>query len=153
VAGGSDVLESAQQSDTSYPVASLPAGAKLYVRLWTKFKGTWRFVDSTFTSAPAVDAGSPRALAAFLQPLGGAAVGTNVVFQWTQVPCVLGFHLHVGTSPGADDVGMSPDYMPYATFTVGGLPRVKVLYVRLYTQYSVGDWDHYVDIVVTTSGP
>jgi hypothetical protein len=47
---------------------------------------------------------------------------------------------------------MSPDYTRATAFEVAGLPPGTVIYVRLYTQYEIGDWSHFTDIVVTTGG-
>jgi len=33
-------------------VTNLPEATTLYARLWTKLNGTWRYVDSVFTTAP-----------------------------------------------------------------------------------------------------
>jgi hypothetical protein len=73
-----------------------------------------------------------------------------VTFTWTPVAEALGYHLHVGTSPGEDNIGSSPDYQTATSFTLGGLPPGALLYARLYTQYGVGDWDHFVDVAFTT---
>jgi hypothetical protein len=44
---------------------------------------------------------------------------------------------------------MSPDYGHETKWTVENLPRGILIYARLYTQYQVRDWDHYVDIFFT----
>ena len=144
--GAADMINSGEITALGYE-ASLPPATRLYVRLGTKLRGTWRYVDSTFTTAAIP---GTVALATFITPTDGAVVGSEVEFRWTEVPGVAGFHVHVGASPGADDYGMSADYLNDTKWTATGLPSGAVIYVRLYTQFQIGDWAHYVDMIVTT---
>jgi hypothetical protein len=90
-------------------------------------------------------------LAAFTSPANDSEVSPDsVTFTWTTGLGAIGYHLHVGTTPGGDDIDMSPDYMPDTSWTSTGLPHGATFYARLYTQYQSGDWDHYVDLVLHT---
>jgi hypothetical protein len=147
--GATDVLQSAERQDTYYLYANLPSSTKLYVRLWTRLNGIWRHADSEFTTR-FVPAPGVTPLSQFVAPLNGATVsGTAVLFKWTTIAEALGYHLHVGSSPGADDYGMSPDYLTATQFSISNLPAGRTMFARLYTQFNVGDWDHYVDITIT----
>src|ERR1700679_2184337 len=46
-----DLIDSGELSNTQYPAASLLPGQLVYVRLWTKLNGVWRYNDSSFTTA------------------------------------------------------------------------------------------------------
>jgi hypothetical protein len=151
--GAKDIADSGETLQTTFEVTNLPAGATLHVRLWTKTGGVWRFVDSTFNTQAVESEGPPRVLSTITSPQDQAGgLGSTIVFEWTSVPEALGYHLHLGTFPGDDSFGMSPDYTRATAFEVAGLPPGTVIYVRLYTQYEIGDWSHFTDIVVTTGG-
>ena len=48
-AGAKDLLNTGEIQQTSYHLpSSVPADQILYVRLWTKVGGVWRYVDTTF---------------------------------------------------------------------------------------------------------
>jgi hypothetical protein len=146
--GGNDVASSGELTPTdSFNVTNLPPGRHLFARLGTKVKGSWYYVDSKFTTA-AYPETSP--LAQFLAPLDGATLdSTSYLFTWTEVPGVLGYHLHIGTTPGDDKVSMSPDYASDRHWLAENMPRGVLLYARLYTQFAIEDWDHYVDVFFT----
>src|SRR5206468_708945 len=55
--GAKDLVNSGEIQQTSYVVsAPMPATQTVYVRVWTKEAGVWRFNDSTFTTTPVVGA-------------------------------------------------------------------------------------------------
>jgi len=47
--GAKDLVNTGEISTTSRTVTNLPSGLTVYVRLWTRLGGIWRFTDSTFT--------------------------------------------------------------------------------------------------------
>jgi hypothetical protein len=154
--GAFDVIKTEESLETMYvPVVPLTAATKYYVRLWTKALNEWRYVDSTFeTSVPEV----PRALAALIEPETSTVSGPSIRFTWNIIPEAIGYHLHVGSSPGADNFGMSPDYMTQSEFTVTlpsseALPPGGKIFVTLYTQYAIGDWSHFVVRELTVAPP
>ena len=145
--GGNDVISSGELQTDILDYSGLPPGTQLYAKLGTKVRGTWIYVHTTFISA-AVPGISP--LAQFITPTDGAELGSDSFdFTWTEVPGVFGYHLHIGTTPGADNISMSPDYTQERHWLANNLPRGVLLYARLYTQFAVGDWNHYVDIFFT----
>jgi hypothetical protein len=151
-AGGSQVFDSGETSANSLTVPALPENATLYARLSTRRDGVWRTVDTTFRTGSANTTTGP--LAALITPADGGVVASETLeVTWTPSPTAIGYHVHVGTSPGADDIGMSADYMTETAWTSNVLPPGQTLYVRLYTQFAVGDWNNYVDITVTTAPP
>ena len=50
--GAKDLLDSAEITTSSLPATRLPANQLLYLRLWTKIGGVWRYSDSAFTASP-----------------------------------------------------------------------------------------------------
>ena len=98
-----DVVNSGETTGTSYAVSDLPRGSTLYVRLWTRLDGIWRFRDSTFsTSAAAISRNPLRAQ--LTSPSEGAAVATSTTFRWTAVSDVQAYYLYVGTAQGLKEV-------------------------------------------------
>jgi hypothetical protein len=159
--GDASVLDSAELTDNWIRVP-LPANTVLFARLRTRHEGVWRYVDTSFVTgdfsvAPSPSPGpdpdpAPVQLASFLSPEQAAImVGTSLEFTWTEVAGVIGYHLHVGTFPGADDIGMSPDYMMDTRYTIDNLPPNRLLYARLYSQVAVNDFGHFVDLAFTTA--
>jgi hypothetical protein len=52
--GSGDIFTQSTGTSTNQMVAGLPTSvAPVYVRLWTKFGGIWRYIDATYTQVPA----------------------------------------------------------------------------------------------------
>jgi len=161
--GAKDVVNSGEIRDTSYEVKGMPEMTPLYVRLWTKLNGTWRYVDSSFTSGvpppivtapPQVSQPDPADPGRFLSPRHGEVVaGGTITFNWTASTGAAGYHLSLGTAPGADDVARSADVQTETQFVVSGIPNGMTLYARLYTKATAADLGRYVDVVFTTESP
>jgi hypothetical protein len=151
--GAKDVVNSGERAGASYRGPHLPVGIVLHARLWTKVAGVWRYVDSTFTSRSHPPTGTPPnpnlPVATLLDLADGSAIDPVTTFRWTPVDGALGYHIHVGSAPGSDDYANSPDYINDSAYTLSGLPSGRTVYVRFYTQHSVGDWSNYVDLTVT----
>jgi hypothetical protein len=45
--GANDLVNSGETLSTSYQVGALAPGVRVYIRLWTKFGGIWRYVDAS----------------------------------------------------------------------------------------------------------
>jgi hypothetical protein len=150
--GGIQVLDSGETAANYLTAPALPENATLYARLSTRRDGVWRTVDSSFTTGAAAPGSGP--LATFITPADNGIVSSDTIrVSWTPSPAAIGYHVHVGTSPGADDIGMSADYITETAWTSNVLPRGQTLHLRLYTQFAVGDWNNYVDITVMTAPP
>jgi hypothetical protein len=131
--GAHDLLSTGEISQPSYgTVPSLPAAQTLYVRLWTRVGGVWRWVDSTFTAAPILTA-------RLTFPANGAVNAdlTNPV-QWTSVANAQTYYLYLGTTLGAKDLLDSAE-THQTSLTAPALPPGQVAFARLWTKVG-GVW-------------
>jgi hypothetical protein len=142
-AGAKDVVDTGETLQTSLlPVSGLPSGQVLYVRLWTKLAGVWRFVDSTFTAAPILTA-------RLTYPADGATNSDlRLPIRWTSVANVQTYYLDVGTAVGAKDLVDSGETLQVSYLTPT-LPAGQVLYARLWTKAG-GVW-RYKDSTFTAA--
>src|SRR5207249_3524833 len=107
----------------SYQLGTIPAGQTLYIRLFTKVGGVWRYKDSTFSAVPMA--------AEILQPVAGArGVTARTPFTWNAIPNADGYFLYVGTTPGAQDV-VSSGTITTTSFKAQYLQPYSTLYARL----------------------
>jgi hypothetical protein len=141
--GAKDVINSGETPATSWPVQSLPAGASLWGRIWTKYSGgNWLYQDINFTVAPS---------AALISPLNGQTnVSANTTFQWTSAPGALGYYLYVGATQGAKDVVNTGEIQGTSYTVTTPLPAGTVLWARLWTDLN-GNWVYQADISFTVS--
>jgi hypothetical protein len=138
--GLNDLVNTGEIQTTSYTLPSSLGGRTLYLRLYTKFGGVWRYVDATITTA----AGP----AAFIRPVNGT-VGYNLQLpvMWTPVTGAQAYYLYVGSSPGLNDL-VNTGEIQTTSYTLPSSLGGRTLYLRLYTKLG-GVWK-YVDAVVTT---
>lgn len=113
--------------------------ATVYIRLWYRVNGLWRFIDETYEAAPA------PALPFFTAPsFGGTLAGSTQVFRWdfNSVDPELAW-LYVGTRAGGSEfAAVRTDDEPSVTVT--GLPTDgRPVHARLYFMIA-GTW-HYID--------
>src|SRR5437879_13908316 len=95
-AGMKDVYDSGELAVTTIRVPGLVSGKQYYVRLWTRYGGVWRYVDSAFTAGTGI--------AFLLYPQENATyIDPYVTFRWTSLSEAQAFYLYVGTSVGAKD--------------------------------------------------
>src|SRR5439155_372668 len=113
--GGKDLVNTGETLQTSELALNLPDGQTLYARLWTKAGNVWRYIDSTFSAAPAVRA-------TLTYPSDGA-VNMDPVnpIQWTSVANVQAYYLYVGTTLGAKDV-VNTGEIQQTSFLAANLP-------------------------------
>jgi hypothetical protein len=141
--GATDLINSYETQATtlltSRVAAPFPDGVTLYVRLWTKVGGLWRYRDSTFTASPM----APK----FLYPTDGAlAVDPAVPFRWKPPANAINYELRVGTSPGGSDVFQS-GILTTTSVLVTGLPPTGTLYARAVSKVNTS-WT-FTDIAFT----
>lgn len=125
--GGTDLVNTNEVAQTSYPAAApLPAGQVLYARLWTKTDGTWRYVDSQFTTT---------SVSSLIAPAAGAlSIDPTQSFGWSSTLGAQAYVLNVGTTVAAKDVIDSGETLQ-TTFRPGvPLPVGQTLYARLWTK-------------------
>ncbi len=96
IAGAKNVIDTGEIQQTAVQSSHLPVGQTLFVRLWTKFAGTWRFVDSQFTTVSVAILTSASS--------GATSVDPSQSFTWSVVPGAQAYYLYVGTSIGAKDL-------------------------------------------------
>jgi hypothetical protein len=140
--GAHNVVNSGETTTTSWPVQSLPAGASLWARIWTKYSSNWLYQDINFTAAPS---------ATLISPLNGQTnVSALTTFQWRSAPGAQRYYLYVGTTQGAKDV-VNTGEIQGTTYTVTTpLPMGTVLWARLWTLLD-GSWEYQEDINFTVS--
>jgi len=131
VAGAKDIVNSGELPRTNLNVSNLPADSTVYVRLWTKLFGTWRYTDRKF-----IVAGLATVL---LTPADSDQhVTPTLRFQWAKLFGAEKYYLYVGTTPGAKDISDSGEVVstswPSAVMTGG-----KTYYVRMHTKIG-GTW-------------
>jgi len=111
----------------------------VYIRLWYRVNGSWRFVDETYKAAPA------PALPFFTAPsFGGTLAGSTQVFRWDFNGVDPEFAwLYVGTQVGGSEYGaIRTDDEPSAQVT--DLPNDgRPVHARLYFRIA-GSW-HFID--------
>ncbi len=145
--GAKDLVDTGEISRAFHFAPNLPTGRRLYVRLWTKVDGVWRYVDSTFVGV--------QELVARLTNLPGDADPGFFQYpplQWTSVVNAQAYYLYVGTSVGAKDL-LDSGELRYPVEGTSSLPKGQTLYTRLWTKVA-GFW-RYVDgtVVVPMSTP
>src|SRR5947209_6703499 len=139
-AGMKDVYDSGELAVTTIRVPGLVSGKQYYVRLWTRYGGVWRYVDSAFTAGTGI--------AFLLYPQENATyIDPYVTFRWTSLSEAQAFYLYVGTSVGAKDAYDSGS-TNQTSLLVTSLSANTQYYVRLWTEIS-GIWK-YVDSTFRT---
>jgi hypothetical protein len=140
--GGKDLVDSGETLATSYAALNLPAGQTLYARIWTRTLGVWRYVDSTFSAAPAV-------IARITFPVNGATnADLTQPIRWTAITSVQAYYLYVGSTVGAKDLVDTGEILQTSTLALN-LPSGQTLYARLWTR--VGNVWRYADSTFTAA--
>jgi len=125
--GAKDLVDTGAITQTSYVAAGLPSGRTLYVRLWTKVAGIWRYTDATFSAGVFV--------ATFITPAPGASsVDPSQAWTWTAVPNAQAYYLYVGSVPGANDLVDSHEIQQTSFVVTRPLPPNRTLYARIWTK-------------------
>jgi putative hemolysin len=110
-------------------VVTLPAGASVYVRLWTKVGGLWRYSDSTFTAA---NVDSPLVSTITSPAHGSTVTQATTTIQWRAIANVQAYYLYLGSSPGGRNYVDTGEIQ--ATSRVVSLPAGQTIYARLWTK-------------------
>jgi hypothetical protein len=135
-AGAKDLINSRETQALEFPIASLPAGQLVHVRLFTKHGGVWRYVESTLQTRPVAYLDGPVAGTSILQ------AGTPLT--WQPYSGASRYYVYVGSTPGAKDISSSGEIsgsefvMPphHAAAIVSDRP----VYLRLYSLVD-GRWE------------
>jgi hypothetical protein len=127
--GSTDVADSGPIKTTSYVAPSLPAGRRLYARIYTKLQGNWYHDETYFNSANSALLLYPRA--------GAGDVSENELFHWTAVTDAQAYYLKVGTSPDSKDVVDSGATLA-TSYSVTGLSPGQSYYAQLWTKLAKG---------------
>lgn len=140
--GASDLIDSNPTSQTSWNVAGLPVGQKIYARIYTQRDGNW----NTYTQVSFTTAYSAAKLSYPAQS-GSPNLDTTLPFTWKPVPGASGYKLWFGTTKGASDV-LESDLLTGSSFDGSKLPTGRPLWVRLWT-LSSGVWLNSGDVSFT----
>ena len=144
-AGSSNLFYPGLTTSTSESVTGLPTnGETLYVRLYSKISGAWKYNDYTYKAE-----GEPAVLTS--PTPDSTLTGSSTTFTWSAGTGATDYELWVGTT----GVGSSNVFYPGLTTSnseaVTGLPTDAVtLYVRLYSKIG-GTWQ-YRDYTYTAAG-
>jgi hypothetical protein len=127
---GSNLVNSGVLAPTqsSYAIATLPAGATLYATLFTEVNGTWsRYQSITFTTG--------AAKATFIHPVNGLGnVTTPGPITWSTLAGAQGYVLVVGTTLFGSNLVNSGVLAPsQSSYNLPALPHGTVVYATLLT--------------------
>jgi hypothetical protein len=125
--GARDVVDTGETALTTYHAASLPPGATLYARIWTKLGGVWRFEEISFQTSAGADFLFPRD--------GDINIALPQLFRWTAAPGALAYYLYLGTSVGARDL-LDTGEIAATSYMPPSLPTDRPLFARIWTKYS-----------------
>ncbi|MGY6710623.1 MAG: S8 family serine peptidase [Rhizobiaceae bacterium] len=132
-AGSANIL-SQGGPQTSRTVSGLPASGTLHVRLMSYIGSGWQFNDYSYVM-------DVPTKAAMISPAPGATLqNSTMTFQWTTTQGSPGYWLMVGTN-GAGSANILSTGVSATQRSVGGLPRIGTINVRLMT-YLAGGWQH-----------
>jgi len=127
VVGGSELFNSAEGSQTSQVVSTLPTdGSAVYVRLWSLVGSNWAYNDYRYTAA------SLTAAATITSPAPGSTLSAaTVTFQWTAGTGVSQYRLYISKiAPGNSELFNSTGSQ--TSQVVSGLPTDgSTLYIQL----------------------
>ena len=125
---------------------------KVYVRLFTKINGKWKYNDYEYTS---FSKASEVATSTMISPLNGSILDNVVQFSWKDTGASQ-YDIYVGTSEGESDLYDAEDgnYTGYQLSGFSGLEKGTTIYFRLWTFHDNGEESYWSfnDYVYTTSG-
>ena len=139
-AGAKDLFDSGEIVQTAFRVVGLPLGPTIYVRLWTKADGIWRFADSRFNILP---------ISTFIYPApAGVTIDPSQPWRWTSLANAQAYYLYVGTTPGTNNLVNSGE-IQQPSFLPANLP-IGAVFTRLWVKVA-GIW-RYTDSTFTVPG-
>jgi hypothetical protein len=141
-AGGSNLVNSGETTETSWDAPNLPTGQTLYARIWTVLSGTWRHVDITFTAAPGT-------VPSFIYPQNATTMDISRTFTWTSVAKAQAYQLLVGSTPGSSNV-ISSGVINVTSYSAASLPTTGTFYARVMAKVA-GVWRTSGEISFSTS--
>ena len=146
--GAAQIYTKTQWTNLSVTVSGLPVdGSPIFVRLWSRISGAWKFNDYTYTAASGV--GSVKA-AITNPPPGSTLTSSTVTFFWNTGTGVSEYWLEIGTNLGGNQL-CNQSRGTSLSGTVSGLPvNGSTLYVRLWSKISaVWQFNDYVFIAAS----
>ena len=151
--GGNDIGQGWPGSATSTTV-DLGANTIYYARMWTQQAGgTWNYVDSRFstytTNVAFLSFPANGALHALATAVEGPAVPPNTItLGWNPISDATGYTVWVGTSPGANDILDTYQYVLSNNMATVNVTSGADYYVTLWTQKGA-QW-YYTESYVST---
>lgn len=137
-AGAENLFSRSGLTSLSSTVSGLPTdGRTVHVRLSSEINGSWLYHDYAYATT-AQGSSAVRAELTTPPPSSTLAAST-VTFQWTGGTGVTQYGLHLGTSPGGNDVFSQNGHRGLSA-TVSGVPTDgRTLYARLWSEIG-GSW-------------
>ena len=136
--GAKDIIDTAETQSTASWLLGEASHATLYARLWTKYAGAWRYVDSTFSTSDA-ECVDETTISEIIYPIAGDLhADLTPPIQWTPVANAQSYYLYVGTSFGAKDV-VNTGEIQATSYQASSLPLNVLLYARIFTKVG-GQW-------------
>jgi hypothetical protein len=141
--GAKNLIDSREIQATEFPISALPAGITVYVRLFTKHGGVWRYVDATYQTRPVAYLSGPVASTGLWR--------VDSSLTWEPFAGASRYYVYVGTQPGLRNISSSGE-TPNTAFRMplrqsSLLTQDQTVYVRLYTLVD-GVW-RFVDYALT----
>lgn len=134
--GTSNYVSSGEIQQTSYFARNVPAGQRVYARIYAKVNGLWHYTEISYTgTAPA---------ARLTYPINGATNNDLVQpFQWLPLTGAQAYYLYVGTAPGLKNLVDSHE-IHTTSYLASNIPVGQTVYARLHTK-TANLW-HFTDI-------
>lgn len=145
--GTYDLYAASERLRTTKTVTLPVDGRRIYVRLWTKFNGTWtQYNDYTFTaSSPA-----SQVKAQMLTPTNGSALPSGATtFTWNAGTGASQYALWIGSAPDSYDLYAAAEGTKL-TKTITLPSDGRPVYVRLWSMFN-GTWQQYNSYTFTTA--
>lgn len=143
--GQTDLVDSGEIYETSFPAPDLPEEETLYASLWTKRAGVWSFFQEVWFSLR-------RSCAVLSSPKHGlTGYDESSGFEWAPVTGATRYSLQVGSGLGSANL-LSTGPISATSWHPVALPEGQLLHARLWTERD-GIW-RYRDAVFTSGlGP
>jgi hypothetical protein len=148
--GAQNYLDSGSLGSSLSRTVNLPTnGTPVYLRLWYRMQGAWKFVDASYTAASGGGGGTGQPAITSPSP-NSVLPGSSATFAWSAgSAAVTEWWLYAGSSAGAQNYRDTGSLGTSLSTTVNRLPtNGTAVYIRLW--FRIGSSWQYVDSVYQT---